>query len=143
MRPATSMSADGPLNLYNAVAVAADEDSVGHGVVAAMNEKIYDGREVRKTNTTAVDTFEAPNDGPIGTVFMGKVEYKNKTTRPNTINTPFNLSRVTSLPDVAIIYEYVGVNTEMLDHILDTKTLKELLLPELVMVIFQVMKKIS
>ncbi|RTL10999.1 MAG: type II asparaginase [Neisseriaceae bacterium] len=128
MRPATSMSADGPLNLYNAVAVAANKDSTGRGVMVAMNEKIFDGREVYKTNTTSVDTFEAPNDGPIGTVFMGKVEYKSKTVRPNTVNTPFNLNGVTSLPDVAIIYEHVGVNTEMLDHILDTKNLKGIII---------------
>lgn len=128
MRPATAMSADGPLNLYNAVAVAANKNSIGRGVMVAMNEKIFDGREVQKTNTTSVETFEAPNSGPIGTVFMGKVDYNSKTIRPNTKDTPFNLDGVSSLPDVAIVYEHVGVNTEMLDHILDTKNLKGIII---------------
>jgi L-asparaginase len=124
MRPATAISADGPLNLYNAVAVAANKDSVSRGVLVAMNEKIFDGREVQKTNTISVDTFKAPNSGAVGTVFMGKVNYSSRATRPNTVNTPFSLSGVTTLPDVAIISEYAGVNTEMLDHLLDTKNLK-------------------
>ncbi|HCY38256.1 MAG TPA: hypothetical protein DHV02_00190 [Neisseriales bacterium] len=52
MRPATSMSSDGPLNLYNAVAVAIDKQSSSRGVLVAMNEKIFDSRNVTKTNTT-------------------------------------------------------------------------------------------
>lgn len=124
MRAATAISADGPLNLYNAVAVAGSPQSVGRGVLVAMNEKIFDGREVTKTHTTNVDTFQSPNNGSIGIVVMGKVRYNTTELRPNTINTPFSISGVKSLPSVAIIYEYAGVDTEMLDNILNTKSLK-------------------
>lgn len=124
MRPATSMSSDGPLNLYNAVAVAANNLSVGRGVLVAMNEKIFDARNVTKSNTTEAEAFQEPNGGTIGNVFMGKVSYHAIEMRANTSNTPFSINKDSKLPDVAIIYGYAGVNTEMLDHILKTKDLK-------------------
>ncbi len=52
MRPATAISADGPLNLLNAVKVAADAHSWGKGVMVVMNDEIYCGRDVSKTNTS-------------------------------------------------------------------------------------------
>jgi len=61
MRPSTAMSADGPVNLYNAVVTATDEDSEGRGVLVAMNDTIFDARDVTKTNTTSVSTFQSPN----------------------------------------------------------------------------------
>jgi len=124
MRAATALSADGPLNLYNAIAVAINPQSTGRGVLVAMNEKIFAGREATKTHTTNVDTFQAPNSGPIGQVVMGKVRYNSSVARPNTVNTPFSVEDVKSLPSVAVIYEHAGVDTEMLDNILKTKSLK-------------------
>src|SRR5512134_3488281 len=38
MRPSTAVSADGPLNLYNAVGVAADPNAKGRGVLVVMND---------------------------------------------------------------------------------------------------------
>lgn len=52
MRPSTSMSADGPFNLYNAVVTAADKASANRGVLVVMNDTVLDGRDVTKTNTT-------------------------------------------------------------------------------------------
>ncbi len=66
MRPATSQSADGPLNLYNAVAVAADPTSQGRGVMAVVNDEVHTGRDVHKTHTTAVQTFVSTTRGTIG-----------------------------------------------------------------------------
>ncbi|AUR51558.1 asparaginase [Aquella oligotrophica] len=123
MRPATAISADGPLNLYNAVAVAINPKSIGRGVMVVMNDGIYDGRDVTKTNTTNVDTFQSPNTGPIGHVVMGKVNYHDNG-RANAYDAPFNISNIKSLPSVAVVYENVGVDTEMLDNILKTKNLK-------------------
>ena len=37
MRPGTALSADGPINLYNAVLLAASQEAVGKGVLVAMN----------------------------------------------------------------------------------------------------------
>ncbi len=64
MRPSTSMSADGPFNLYNAVVTAADKASANRGVLVVMNDTVLDGRDVTKTNTTNVATFKSVNYGP-------------------------------------------------------------------------------
>ncbi|MCI3409685.1 type II asparaginase, partial [Escherichia coli] len=61
MRPSTSMSADGPFNLYNAVVTAADKASANRGVLVVMNDTVLDGRDVTKTNTTDVATFKSVN----------------------------------------------------------------------------------
>ena len=65
MRPATAVSADGPLNIINAVKVAVDAASAGQGVLVMMNDEIYSGRDVTKTNTANVATFKATNGGPL------------------------------------------------------------------------------
>jgi L-asparaginase type II len=57
MRPATSLSADGPLNLYNAVSVAADRDACDRGVMLAINDDLHSARDVTKSSTTDVQTF--------------------------------------------------------------------------------------
>lgn len=68
MRPATSLSADGPLNLLDAVRVAAHPDARGLGVLVVLNQQIHAGRDVTKAHTSAVDAFVSPNAGPIGYV---------------------------------------------------------------------------
>lgn len=60
MRPSTAMSADGPLNLYNAVVTASDPSSKSCGVMVTMNDTVLDARDVTKINTTGVQTFASP-----------------------------------------------------------------------------------
>jgi L-asparaginase len=57
MRPATALSADGPINLYNAVVLAGSREAVGKGVLVALNDQISAAREVTKTNPSTLDTF--------------------------------------------------------------------------------------
>jgi len=52
MRPSTALSAEGPLNLYNAVAVAANPAAKGYGVMVVMNDEIHAAHDVRKMITT-------------------------------------------------------------------------------------------
>ena len=61
MRPATSLSADGPLNLYNAVVTAGASESVGRGVMIVMNGSILGAHAATKMNTINVQAFQAPN----------------------------------------------------------------------------------
>ena len=72
MRPSTALSADGPLNFYNAVAVAANKDAAGRGVLVVVNDWIHGAASLTKTSTTAVQTFLSPLSGLIGTVAYGE-----------------------------------------------------------------------
>src|SRR3954466_6566119 len=71
MRPSTAVSADGPLNLYNAVAVAADAKAKGRGVLVVMNDQIHAAHSLTKTSTTAVQTFMSPLRGLVGVTAYG------------------------------------------------------------------------
>src|SRR5512142_1745225 len=70
MRPSTALSADGPLNYFNAVAAAAN-----HGVLVVVNDWIHGASSLTKTSTTAVQTFLSPVRGLIGTVAYGDIEW--------------------------------------------------------------------
>jgi L-asparaginase len=109
MRPSTALSADGPLNIYNAVAVAASKESWDRGVMVVANDLIHPARAVVKGNTTAVETFNSALVGPLGTVNYGKINFVDvpEPTKKHTYQTEFNVDNLTSLPrvDVIAIYE--------------------------------------
>ena len=91
MRPATALSADGILNLYNAFQVALDDQSEGLGVLMVLNNTIGSARFSTKTNTTNVATFSGLNTGELGAVIDNAVMYYNRSTRPHTMATPFSV----------------------------------------------------
>jgi L-asparaginase len=106
MRPATAISADGPKNLYDAVTLAASKQAAHSGVLLVFNEYIFSGREAVKTSTTHLNAFTAPNSGPVGQVYDGKVVIYEAPTRKTNKNTPFDITGMTSLPEVAIAELY-------------------------------------
>jgi len=71
MRPSTALSADGPINLYNAVLVAGNQDAAGKGVLVCLDDEINGARDVTKTNTSTAETFKAPELG--SAMFKGAV----------------------------------------------------------------------
>ena len=93
MRPATAISADGPANLYNAVAVAASPARAGRGVLVVLNDEIHAARNVIKTNTTNVETFESPNRGPAGLVHTGKIAWFEPMDKRHTTQSEFSVDR--------------------------------------------------
>ncbi|MGL4667386.1 MAG: L-asparaginase 2 [Saezia sp.] len=110
MRPSNAMSADGPMNLYNAVVAASSADSKGRGVLVVMNNVVLDARDVTKTSTTEVQTFVAPNFGPLGHVFNGKVTYQRSPERLHTSKSEFDVSSLDKLPQVGIVYSYANAS---------------------------------
>ena len=110
MRPATSLSPDGPLNLYNAVAVAADPAARGWGVLAVFNDEVHLARAIQKTNTTAVQTFISPNRGKLGEVYYGKVIYFSSAAPLPTTTTTFALDSIEALPRVDIVCAHEGAD---------------------------------
>lgn len=115
MRPATAISADGPMNLYNAVAVAAHPDAKGRGVMAVLNDEIHFAREIQKQNSTQLDTFKSPNRGRAGLVNTGTVYFFSKPVPKHTTETEFSIEGADSLPRVEIFYAYANVGREFID----------------------------
>ncbi len=115
MRPSTALSADGPLNIYNAVAIAGDPVSAGRGVLVAANDDIHAARDITKTNTTDVQTFLSPGYGLIGTTLYGKQTYFRMPYRKHTEDSEFFVKDVTSLPRVDVIYAHAGMSADLID----------------------------
>ncbi len=114
MRNASSLSADGALNLYNALSVAIDEKSANKGVLVVMDDSIFSAREAIKTHTTHTSTFKALNSGAIGSVYYGKTRYYMQPLRKHTIESEFSLSQLkTPLPKVDIIYTHAGMTPDL------------------------------
>ncbi len=109
MRPATALSADGPLNLYNAVAVATDADARGRGAIVVLNDDLHCARDVTKSNTTDVQTFISPGPGLLGTVSYGRVRYFRRPTRRHTTDSELSVDGLERLPRVDILYAHAGM----------------------------------
>lgn len=108
MRPATSMSADGVKNLYNAVALAISKDAFNKGVMVVMNDRIFSSRDVSKTHTSNIDAFKGVNSGEMGYIIDGVVYFNTITIKPHTNDTPFDVRGLNNLPKVDIVYTYTN-----------------------------------
>lgn len=115
MRPSTAVSADGPLNLYNAVAVAADPKAKGRGVLVVMNDWIHGAHSLTKTSTTSVQTFMSPLSGLVGVVSYGHADFYRTPEWKHTTQTEFDISQVTKLPRVDIIYASEDMSPDLID----------------------------
>lgn len=115
MRPATAIGADGPANLYNAVAVAVHPEAGGRGVLVVLNDEIHYAREIEKQNTTQLDTFKSPNRGRAGVVNTGAVHFFNKEAVMHTTASEFTVDGVDTLPRVEIIYSYANLGRDFID----------------------------
>ena len=115
MRPSTALSADGPLNFFNAVAVAAHKDAPGKGVLVVVNDWIHGASSLTKTSTTAVQTFMSPLRGLVGTVAYGEIEFFRGPVSKNTLQSEFSLDGVTALPRVDIIMAHENMDGKMID----------------------------
>ena len=115
MRPSTALSADGPLNFYNAVAVAAHPDAAGRGVLVVVNDWIHGASSLTKASTTAVQTFLSPMSGLIGTVAYGEVEWYRGPVGKHTASSEFSVSQGTVLPRVDIIMAHENMDGALID----------------------------
>jgi len=113
MRPSSALSADGPLNLLNAVTVAANPAAAGQGVLLAFNNRIHCARDVTKVSTYAVDAFQSPEIGALGWVQDGRVEFQRRALRPHTVDMAFGIA--TQWPQVEIVASYAGVSRVAVD----------------------------
>ena len=115
MRPSTAVSADGPLNLYNAVGVAIDPNARGRGVLVVMNDWIHGAHSLTKTSTTAVQTFMSPLRGVVGVATYGKNDFYNNPEWKHTVGSEFDITNVAKLPRVDIIFVCVDMSPDLIE----------------------------
>lgn len=115
MRPATAISADGPLNLLNAVRTAISPEARGKGALIVMNDEINGARDTTKTNTLRVETFKSPEFGILGYVDEDQVAFYRSSTKRHTRNSEFDVTNLTTLPKVEILYSYIDPDSTLID----------------------------
>jgi L-asparaginase len=111
MRPSTAMSADGPLNIYNAVGVAASPTARGHGVMVAIDDDIHSAHDIIKKHTTDVATFSSGEAGLEGEVLFGVPTWYRG---PEQETTSFSIAGVKALPRVDIIYAHANMSPDII-----------------------------
>jgi L-asparaginase len=116
MRPATAISADGPANLYNAVALAANPEARGRGVLVVLNDEVHFGREAEKMNCTQLDTFHSPNRGRAGIVNTGKAKLWSHLDTRFGPKSEFSVEGLSELPRVEIVYSYANAKRDVVDY---------------------------
>lgn len=116
MRPASAMSRDGDLNLVNAVRVAAAAESQDMGVLAVLNELVYSARDVTKTLTNRIETFQGRDQGALGYADVdGRVVYYHRPVRTHTMASEFDVRRLSDLPRVDIVLSYAGSDAVLIE----------------------------
>jgi len=114
MRPSTAMSADGPLNIYNAVAIAADPKARGRGVLVTVDDDIHSAHDIVKTHSTDVGTMSSGEPGLIGAALFGKNTWYRMPAQVHTKNSEFSIDGVTALPRVDIIYAHANMSPDVI-----------------------------
>ena len=118
MRPPTALGTDADLNLLDAVRIAACPDAGGRGVLTVLNNEIQCARDVTKSNTFRVETFRPNELGFLGYADSdGQVMFYRTPLRKHTTDTSFNVSGLSSLPRVDIVYAYAGADGLLVDAV--------------------------
>jgi L-asparaginase len=110
-RPATAISADGPLNLLNAIRTAGSTEARGKGVLIVLNDEINGARDVTKSNTYRAEAFRSGELGFLGYVDADKVSFYRTSTKRHTSRSEFDVAGLSALPKVEILYSYLEAGT--------------------------------
>jgi L-asparaginase len=114
-RPASGLSTDAPMNLANALRVAADPASRGMGVLVVLNDEIQAAREVTKTSTYRLQTFRTPDFGVLGQADGDSINYYRRPIRRSAPDTEFDIRPLPGLPRVDIVISYAGADGTAVD----------------------------
>nr|MBC8279441.1 asparaginase [Chloroflexota bacterium] len=111
MRPPSSLGTDADVNLIDAIRVAAAPQSADRGVLTILNNQIQSARDVTKTNSFRVETFQTSDFGFLGYADSDEeVVYYRRPDRAHTINTEFDIENVDRMPKVDIPFAYAGAD---------------------------------
>jgi L-asparaginase len=114
MRPSTAMSADGPLNIYNAVGIAADPKAKGRGVLVTVDDDVHSAHDIVKTHTTDVGTMSSGEPGLVGAVLFGVTTWYRTPAQVHTKASELGVGDAKSLPRVDIIYAHANMSPDII-----------------------------
>ena len=118
MRPATATSADGPFNIYQAVALAADDQTYDCGVVSLFSSTIYSARDIAKINNYKIDAFSSLNDhAALGYMRDAEVFITSRPVSKHTIHSKFSQLEYSALPKVGVAVYCAGAPAEVLERL--------------------------
>ena len=122
-RPWTGLSGDGPLNLYNAVRVAATPAAAQKGVLHCMNQNINAARDVTKLSAYRMETFRSIDLGVMGVADPDVVKFYAEPTRRHTFKSEFNIGALPAnpkeLPAVECVYAYTEAPGYLIDSLIE------------------------
>lgn len=120
MRPSTAISADGPMNLYQAIVIASSSESRNRGVLVALNDTIGSGFYITKSNANSLDSFKSVGQGYLGTFVNDHVHYFYPPVKPSGVRF-FDISKLKEvhLPRVDIFYGAQGFDHTIVDLVVD------------------------
>ena len=121
MRPATAISADGPLNLLQATALAANKQAKGRGAMIILNDRIQSAYYTTKSHANALDTFRASEQGSLGFFQNSTPNFYFSAATP-TGKPQFDLSKLgelQELPTVDIVYSHQDASADLLQASID------------------------
>ena len=111
MRPPSSLGTDADVNLIDAIKVAAAPQSADRGVLTILNNQIQAARDVTKTNSFRLETFQTSDFGFLGYADSDEeVVFYRRPDRAHTINAEFDISNVEHMPRVDIPFAYAGAD---------------------------------
>lgn len=122
MRPSTSVSADGPMNLYQAILIAANPKTRGRGILVSLNDQISAGYYITKTNANSLDSFNV-RQGYLGNFVNNEVHYYYPPVKPQGCH-KFKLklapgATTLQLPSVCILYGHQAMSADLVDLVID------------------------
>jgi L-asparaginase len=121
MRPATALGAEGPANLYNAVALARHPDARGRGPLVVMNEDVHYAREIQKIASAGLCAFASPNRGRAGVMHGGAPCFYSRNTTTHTTQSEFSLALLEKAgwPRVDVVYAHANLQGDLIDFLAD------------------------
>lgn len=121
-RPYSALSTDAHLNVLNGVRVAVDEESKGKGVLVSLNDQIHSARDVTKTDTYRLETFQSGVYGILGTIDPDEtVNYYRSPVKNHTTTSQLTQVKKKHVNAVEIVYSYAGANGELIRFITESK----------------------
>ena len=110
MRTVSDLGWDGPANLFEAVRVAASEETRGFGVMVVIGGQIFAALDTTKTNTHLLDAFESPGLGPLGVLDEGELILRREMPPSPPILKPTALAT-----PIDIVFAAAGTDARLLD----------------------------